>query len=184
MRFSLWFRQSCKEILRFARSIYTFKPQHSTHRSACQPSLCRARPVLLDSCNEHPLSRHRWGIEQPRYLPKTRIVLYRSRPLGRFNRLIEATNAHVVLASTWRLYEEMRCDVLAAGILFQSCTPDLPTQTRADEITAWLKDHPEIKRYAVLDDEPVPGHPLFRTSSRYGLTERICRAVVRHFNET
>ena len=103
--------------------------------------------------------------------------------LGRFNRLIEATNAHVVLASTWRLYEEMRCDVLAAGILFQSCTPDLPTQTRADEITAWLKDHPEIKRYAVLDDEPVPGHPLFRTSSRYGLTERICRAVVRHFNE-
>jgi HAD domain in Swiss Army Knife RNA repair proteins len=102
----------------------------------------------------------------------------------RFNALVEATNATVVLSSTHRLYEETRCGVFAAGILFEGCMPDLRTQTRADEITAWLREHPEVKRYAVLDDEAVPGHPLFRTSSRFGLTEKICQAVIRHFRQS
>jgi hypothetical protein len=101
----------------------------------------------------------------------------------RFNALVEATNATVVLSSTHRLCEETRCGVFAVSILFEGCTPDLPTQTRAGEITAWLREHPEVKRYAVLDDEVVPGHPLFRTSSRFGLTEKICQAVIRHFSK-
>ena len=100
----------------------------------------------------------------------------------RFKALVKATSATVVLSSTHRLYAETRCGVLAAGILFESCTPDLPPQTRADEIRAWLQEHPEVKRYAVLDDGPVPGHPLFRTSVRHGLTEKLCKAVLLHFS--
>ena len=49
---------------------------------------------------------------------------------GRFNGLVEVTNARVILSSTHRLYEETRCGLLAAGILFEGCTADL--QTRAD----------------------------------------------------
>jgi hypothetical protein len=60
---------------------------------------------------------------------------------GRFNGLVEVTNARVILSSTHRLYEETRCGLLAAGILFEGCTPDLPTQTRAAEITAWWQKH-------------------------------------------
>jgi hypothetical protein len=44
----------------------------------------------------------------------------------RFHALVEATSATVVLSSTHRLYEETRRGVLAAGILFDGCTPDLP----------------------------------------------------------
>src|SRR5215510_1434659 len=45
----------------------------------------------------------------------------------------------------------------------------------------WSASAVKVKRYAVLDDELVPGHPLFRTSSRYGLTAKICKAVIQHF---
>lgn len=38
----------------------------------------------------------------------------------RFNALVEATNATVVLSSTHRFYEETRCGVFAAGILFEA----------------------------------------------------------------
>jgi HAD domain in Swiss Army Knife RNA repair proteins len=41
---------------------------------------------------------------------------------------------------------------LAAGTVFDGYTPDLPKQTRAKEIAAWLKEHSEFARYAVLDD--------------------------------
>jgi HAD domain in Swiss Army Knife RNA repair proteins len=101
----------------------------------------------------------------------------------RFKALAQSTKAVVILSSTHRLSEEMRCGVLAAGVLFEDCTPDLPAQSRADEIAAWLQAHHEVKRYAVIDDELVPGHPLFRTSPRYGLTEKICKAVVEHFSK-
>jgi len=103
---------------------------------------------------------------------------------GRFNELVKATNAIVILSSTHRLYQETRCAILAAGILFDGCTPDLPMLTRAHEITAWLKEHPEVTRYAVLDDAHVPRHPLFRTSLQYGLTDNICKAVIQHFAST
>src|SRR5947209_8198478 len=62
---------------------------------------------------------------------------------ARFIELVRATNAIVVLSSTHRLDQELRCAILAAGIVFDDSTPDLPTQTRADEITAWLREHPE-----------------------------------------
>jgi hypothetical protein len=55
------------------------------------------------------------------------------------NELVRATNEIVVLSSTHRLDQDLRCAILAAGIVFEGCTPDLPTQTRADEIAACLR---------------------------------------------
>ena len=86
-------------------------------------------------------SRCRRSIEQPDYRSKTRLVLHRSILAERFYVLVEATSATVILSSTHRLYEETRCGVLAAGILFEGYTPDLPTQIRAAEITAWWQKH-------------------------------------------
>jgi hypothetical protein len=90
-------------------------------------------------------SRCRRGIEQPDYCSKTRLVLHRSILAERFYALVEATSATVILSSTHRLYEETRCAVLAAGILFDGCKRDLPTQIRAAEITAWWQKHPGFK---------------------------------------
>jgi hypothetical protein len=46
-----------------------------------------------------------------------------------FKALAQSTNAVVILSSTHRLSEEMRCGVLAAGVVFEDGTPDLPIQS-------------------------------------------------------
>ena len=106
-------------------------------------------------------SRCRRGIAQPDYCSKTRLVLHRSILAERFYALVEATSAMVILSSTHRLYEETRCGVLAAGILFDGCRPDLPTQTRAAEITAWWQKHPRFK-FRISNSSNIVGASDFR----------------------
>jgi hypothetical protein len=33
-----------------------------------------------------------------------------------------------------------------------SCTPDIDNVTRGQQIQAWLEKHPEVTRYAIIDD--------------------------------
>ena len=59
-------------------------------------------------------------------------------------------------------------------------TPDLTGHSRGEEIAAWLAAHPEIKVYAILDDQRdmLPHQPHFKTSFyRGGLTESIAQRV-------
>jgi hypothetical protein len=123
--------------------------------------LLDSRLSFVISSNEFPFSRCRRGIEQPDYRSKTRLVLHRSILAERFNALVEARKAKVILSSTHRLYEETHCGVVAAGILFDGCTPDLPTQTRAAEITAWWQKHPGFK-FRISTSSSFVGAPDFR----------------------
>jgi hypothetical protein len=58
--------------------------------------------------------------------------------------------------------------------------PDMPARPRRDEIVAWLKTHPEVERYAVIDDEDdeLDDLPLFQPSARTGLSDEIVDGVV------
>jgi hypothetical protein len=38
------------------------------------------------------------------------------------------------------------------GFPFTDVTPDLPDQSHRDEVLKWLEHHPDVTRYAVLDD--------------------------------
>jgi hypothetical protein len=42
--------------------------------------------------------------------------------------------------------------------------PDMPKRPRREEILAWLKEHPNVKRYVVIDDEDdeLDDLPLFQ----------------------
>ena len=64
-------------------------------------------------------------------------------------------------SSTHRLYEETCCGALAAGILFEGCTPDLPTKARAAEITAWWQMHPRFE-YRISTSSNIVGASGFR----------------------
>jgi hypothetical protein len=46
----------------------------------------------------------------------------------------------------------------------------------------WLKQHPEVSRYVVIDDEDdgLDALPLFQPSSKTGLTPDIARGVERY----
>jgi hypothetical protein len=101
----------------------------------------------------------------------------------RFNRLVDQTGAAVVLISTWRLDP---IGLLAArhfGVTITDCTPDTPDQPRADEITSWLRDHPEVTRFAVVDDtqDGFENLPFFQTDRTRGLTQDVADRLVHHF---
>src|SRR5438105_1935022 len=73
--------------------------------------------------------------------------------LSRLKRLLATTGAKVVLTSTWRLDP---IGLLAArhwGIPFIGATPDLPDRSRSEEVRSWLKKHPNVTRFVVIDDE-------------------------------
>jgi hypothetical protein len=62
-------------------------------------------------------------------------------------------------------------------------TPELRGRLRGEEIETWLAVHPEVKVYAILDDENdmLAHQPHFKTSfCGGGLTERIVYRVPRH----
>jgi HAD domain in Swiss Army Knife RNA repair proteins len=102
--------------------------------------------------------------------------------LARFQELLRKTGASVVLTSTWR-YDPV--GIFAAKyyeVPFIDITPDLPEQPRSKEILEWLRVHPEVDRYLVLDDEDdqLDDLPLFQPSPRTGLTDEMASAVAEY----
>jgi len=97
----------------------------------------------------------------------------------RFKRLLARTKAKAVLTSTWRYDPAGLFSARRYGIPFIGCTPDLAHRPRRDEIRAWLKKHPRVTRYAVLDDDDdgLDTMPLFQPSAGTGLTPVIARAL-------
>jgi hypothetical protein len=60
----------------------------------------------------------------------------------------------------------------------------MPKRPRRDEILAWLKDHPDVTRYVIIDDEDdeLDDLPLFQPSARTGLTEKIADGVTTYLS--
>jgi HAD domain in Swiss Army Knife RNA repair proteins len=106
------------------------------------------------------------------------------RLLRRFKTLLDRTGAKAVLSSTWR------CDpvgLFAAkywGVPFIDVCPDRPGSPRCGEIISWLKDHPKVTRFVVIDDEDdeLDDLPLFQPSSKTGLTQEISKGVERYLS--
>ena len=107
-------------------------------------------------------------------------------------KVIKESGASVVLSSTWRL--NAASYALAERIIgnFYSFTPDFPnapgnddTERRGYCVQAWLKEHPEVQKYAIIDDSalflPEQEPNLFRTSGSLGITDEIADKVIEHF---
>ena len=107
------------------------------------------------------------------------------------DRIIQATGCQVVLSSTWRLHPESRAQVERWVCKFIDVTPEFVRSlsegaVRGNEIQDWLDKHPEVTRYAILDDDPdmleeqLPN--FFKTTWEKGLTEEIMEKVIAHLN--
>lgn len=79
-------------------------------------------------------------------------------------KIVDATQAKIVLSSTWRYdrndqryngeFLELKEALAAHGLEIYSYTPvDAIGIRRGMEIKAWLGTHPEVKKYVILDDE-------------------------------
>jgi hypothetical protein len=99
--------------------------------------------------------------------------------IERFKRLLALTEACVVLSSTWRYDPAGLFSAKYWQIPFIDVIPDMPNRPRRDEIIAWLKTHPDVARYAVIDDEDdeLDDLPLFQPLARVGLSQEIVDGV-------
>jgi HAD domain in Swiss Army Knife RNA repair proteins len=81
----------------------------------------------------------------------------------------------IVLSSTWRLYDDTKEHLTAAGLSWIGQTPDLRA-IRGHEIAQFLNETPGVEAYAILDDfaDMLPGQLPFlvQTSPVHGLRRR------------
>lgn len=119
--------------------------------------------------------------------------------IERFRRLVSETGARVVLSSTWRLGNFPNEHVFAlrrAGVLERQHRDwrtkdlrgkvstggiELPDHKRGNEIAEWLSRHPEVTRYAIVDDDSdmLPDQmPRFvQTTFETGLRNEHCERL-------
>ncbi len=113
------------------------------------------------------------------------------------SQLVKRSEASIILHSGWRFWfgEDLQplrpeAEYLTAllgkeGMTVAGMTPDLTTEeirrtkkfskVKADEILKWLKDHPETKKWVVLDDLELHNDEIAKcqvmTDPEQGLTE-------------
>lgn len=118
------------------------------------------------------LNNKPWLDEQPLEISRP----FDPKNIAFLNSLTHQTQARIVVSSNWRhdmkyLTRKLR-EAGVTGNIFDR-TSDLEGQPRGMEILVWLRKHPGVSRYVVLDDEDdiephVQNH--VKTSFDYGLT--------------
>ncbi|CCW64904.1 unnamed protein product [Phytomonas sp. EM1] len=83
--------------------------------------------------------------------------------MQRLKKIVDATQAKIVLSSSWRTSEfgrkEVKKQLIANGISpFIGCTPCISSRPRVIEILTWLKDNESlgVKNFLALDDINLP----------------------------
>lgn len=95
------------------------------------------------------------------------------------------TNCDVVLSSSWRHHPDGVREVERRVVPIVDITPTLKnTSFRGDEVRSWLSKHPEVEKYAVLDDDSdfYNDQPLFKTTFDSGLNDDIANNVISYLN--
>jgi len=117
-------------------------------------------------------------------------------------RIVEETEAKIVLSSTWRTHwnkDRSLCDSVGRALdaLFAAeqleifdKTPEVPENDRAEEIRMWLNQNQTAERFVILDDIRFGWGDLQENlvSTNYrigrGLEERHVRESIRLLNGT
>ena len=104
--------------------------------------------------------------------------------LARFKKLVERTQAKVVLSSSWRIDPVGLYAAKHFGVPFIDVCPDMPKSPRRAEVLTWLSRHPAVSRYAIIDDEDdeLDDLPLFQPSCTTGLTPEIAKGVEKYLS--
>ena len=104
--------------------------------------------------------------------------------LNRLKRLLELSGAKVVLASNWRYDPAGMFSARHYGVPFIATTPDLPNEPRRNPILDWVRRHPDVERFIVIDDEDdqLDALPLFQPSRSAGITHEMVEAAADYLN--
>lgn len=71
-------------------------------------------------------------------------------------KIVEKTKCKIVLSSFWRTkekkFKEITKKLSKYDLKIMDKTPIYKNGKRSDEINDWLKDHPSVKKYVIIDD--------------------------------
>ena len=106
------------------------------------------------------------------------------------NKIIDATGAMVVLSGSWRLgppVPALKEDFKQVGIdVFDRCPCWDKFIPRSEIVDAWLKEHPEVESYVIIDDNDQfneEQHERFiLTDEQVGLTEENTQTAIKILN--
>lgn len=97
------------------------------------------------------------------------------------------TGCEVVLSSSWRHHEESKKIINERIVTLYDVTPFSRTSDnnmRGYEIKDWLDAHPEVTKYAILDDDsdmlPEQLPNFFQTDWKVGITREIADKIIFH----
>jgi hypothetical protein len=106
-------------------------------------------------------------------------------------RIVLNTGCKVVLSSSWRIHpdgietvEKHIVPILDRTSSSWYIDSEKRSSLRGEEVKKWLDEHPDVEKYAILDDDSdfLEGQPLFKTSWKTGLTDNIANKVIEHLN--
>lgn len=104
------------------------------------------------------------------------------------NRIVDRTECEVVLSSSWRHSKNWRKEMKAQGLVFNFLdrTPlEGSSIERGKQIKVWLDAHPEVTKYAIVDDYndmlPEQQDNFFGTTWQDGMTEAIAEEIESYF---
>ncbi|MCM1070624.1 MAG: HAD domain-containing protein [[Clostridium] fimetarium] len=115
-------------------------------------------------------------------------ITFDDNSIARLQRIINTTGALIVIHSTWKLlhgvewFEKMWRDRNLPGKI-ADITPNVPPYYyKQDEIANWLKQHPEVENYVILDDElefqdQLSEHHVL-IDGNHGITEEDARMAI------
>ena len=100
--------------------------------------------------------------------------------------VLDVPDLKVVLSSTWRSFHDDGKEEISKQVTpIHDCTPNSwKDSTRGTEIQAWLDAHPEVTKYAIVDDDTnmiesqLPN--FFRTYWHTGITKEIADKITAH----
>ena len=108
-------------------------------------------------------------------------------------KIVDATDAQIVLSSTWRIknenYIRAHSALLTHGLEIYDVTPQTFSGHRSYEISLWLEEKAvmPIEKYAIIDDDldARGSHKdsYFQTWMTEGLREDIADKVIAHLNK-
>lgn len=114
------------------------------------------------------------------------------RAIVQLRKIVETTNAQIVLSSSWRwekaLRDKVHYQLRKKDIDFADTTTlqtDI-TLSRGREVEDYLYKHPEIEKYVILDDDPIQIESLsphhVKTTFKYGLTREKAEEAIKILN--
>ena len=122
--------------------------------------------------------------------------------LEKLKKIVKETGAIIVLSSSWRLYHpkltgfpEITDELLKVlvdkmedlELKIEDVTPDFRNKARGLEIEDWVKKHPNIERYIILDDDtdflPYQKPFFIKTTFKDGLTDELAEKAIRILNK-